>query len=92
MILIVFTAWVSTYECPMLCRIDILTPTMVHPWSLFLGLMMAQSEMDMSSYNQRHLVSPTGMSHTLQLRHNERDGVSNHRRLDCLFNRLFRPR
>ena len=28
---------------------------------------------------------------TLQLRHNERDGVSHHQRLDCLFNRLFRP-
>ena len=26
----------------------------------------------------------------LQWRHNERDGVSNYRRLDCLFNRLFR--
>ena len=26
----------------------------------------------------------------LQRRHNERDGVSNHRHLDCLFNRLFR--
>ena len=25
----------------------------------------------------------------LQLRHNERDGVSNHRRLDSLLNRLF---
>ena len=29
---------------------------------------------------------------TLQWRHNERDGVSNHQRLDCLLNRLFRPR
>ena len=29
---------------------------------------------------------------TLQCRHNERDSVSNHRRLDCLFNRLFRRR
>ena len=29
---------------------------------------------------------------TLQWRHNERDGVSNHQRLDCLFNRLFRRR
>ena len=29
---------------------------------------------------------------TLQWRHDERDGVSNHRRLDCLFNRLFRHR
>ena len=28
----------------------------------------------------------------LQWRHNERDGVSNHRRRDCLFNRLFRRR
>ena len=29
---------------------------------------------------------------TLQWRHNERDGVSNHRRLDCLLNRMFRRR
>ena len=28
----------------------------------------------------------------LQLRHNEREGVSYHRRLDCLRNRLFRRR
>ena len=28
----------------------------------------------------------------LQWRHNERDGVSNHRRLDCPLNRLFRHR
>ena len=28
----------------------------------------------------------------LQWRQNERDGVSNHRRLDCLLNRLFRHR
>ena len=30
--------------------------------------------------------------HTLQWRHNERHGVSIHRRLDCLPNRLFRRR
>ena len=29
---------------------------------------------------------------TLQWRHNERNSVSNHRRLDCLLNRLFRCR
>ena len=29
---------------------------------------------------------------SLQWRHNERNGVSNHRRLDCLLNRLFRSR
>ena len=28
--------------------------------------------------------------HTLQWRHNEHDGVSNHQPHDCLFNRLFR--
>ena len=27
---------------------------------------------------------------SLQWHHNERDGVSNHQRLDCLFNRVFR--
>ena len=31
-------------------------------------------------------------STTLQWRHNESDGVSNHRRLDCLLHRLFRRR
>ena len=29
---------------------------------------------------------------SLQWRHNERDGISNHRRLDCVFNRMFRRR
>ena len=29
---------------------------------------------------------------TLQWRHNERDGVSNHQRIHCLLNRLFRRR
>ena len=36
-----------------------------------------------------HLVASSA---TLELRHNERDGVSNHRRLDSLLNRLFRRR
>ena len=31
-----------------------------------------------------------GQTKSSQWRHNERDGVSNHRRLDCLLNRLFR--
>ena len=35
----------------------------------------------------------TIISHfTLQWHHNERDGISNHRHLDCLLNRLFRRR
>ena len=29
---------------------------------------------------------------TLQWRHNEPNGVSNHQRIDCLLNRLFRRR
>ena len=33
---------------------------------------------------------PVAVSCTLQWRHNENDGVSNHRRLDCLLNRLLR--
>ena len=32
------------------------------------------------------------LTNSLQWRHNEPDGVSNHRRLDCLLNRLFRCR
>ena len=44
----------------------------------------------------RHNVTRQDVSATailaLQWRHNERDGVSNHRRLDYLFNRLFRRR
>ena len=34
----------------------------------------------------------SSLSDTSQWRHNERHGVSNHRRLDCLFNRLFMHR
>ena len=33
-----------------------------------------------------------GVSRISQWRHNKRDGVSSHRRLDCLLNRLFRRR
>ena len=35
------------------------------------------------------MISEIKISRTLQWRHNERDGVSNHRRLDCLHNRFF---
>ena len=35
---------------------------------------------------------PTSYTSPLQWRHNERDSVSNHRRLHCLLNRLFRRR
>ena len=36
------------------------------------------------------LLRVCGKQATLQWRHNERDGVSNHRRIDCLSNRFFR--
>ena len=48
------------------------------------------------SFNQRKrikndwIVEETSM--TLQWRHNEHDGVSNHKPYDCLLNRLFRCR
>ena len=37
------------------------------------------------------LLFPTSIS-SLPWRHNERDGFSNHQRLDCLLNRLFKRR
>ena len=40
--------------------------------------------------NNRHTRGSTTWRPSLQWRHNERDGVSNHSRLDCLLNRLFR--
>ena len=40
-------------------------------------------------YNEIILFLTAPTFHTLQWRHNGRDGVSNHRRLDCLLNRLF---
>ena len=42
-----------------------------------------------SACNMSHWVT---RHRALQWRHNEHNGVSNHRRLDCLFNRLFRHR
>ena len=38
------------------------------------------------------LLSLALLLQSLQWRHNEQDGVSNHQRLECLLNRLFRPR
>ena len=37
-----------------------------------------------------HYVKIPYRQHTLQRRHNECDGVSNYRRLDCPLNRLFK--
>ena len=41
-------------------------------------------------YNRNVGLSPVDIA--LQWRHNERDAVSNQRRLECLLNRLFRRR
>ena len=38
------------------------------------------------------VLSSPGCMVRITVRHNERDGVSNHRDLDCLLNRLFRRR
>ena len=46
-----------------------------------------------SSHLNDHRENPRySFTVTSQWRHNERDGVSNQRRLDCLLNRLFRRR
>ena len=51
-----------------------------------------QNQVFMRGINFR-VYRPYILSHSaLQWRHNERDGVSNHRRLDCLLKRLFRRR
>ena len=43
-------------------------------------------------YGTRSNVTYRYISESLQWRHNERDGVSNHQLHDCLLNRLFRRR
>ena len=44
----------------------------------------------LSGYKKTHSNAPHTVSpYTSQWRHNKRNGVSNHRRLDCLLNRLF---
>ena len=45
----------------------------------------------MEKYHVKH-VPLSRSSYTSQWRHNEHDGVWNHRRLDCLLNRLFKRR
>ena len=45
---------------------------------------------DFDTFNQKYM--HYALKSTLQWRHNERDGVSNHRRLDSLLNRLFKHR
>ena len=40
----------------------------------------------------RWLIYESDFAHLLQWRHNERNGVSNHQRLDCLLNILFKRR
>ena len=48
-----------------------------------------QSRSGYSLLHELHTVRITSQELPSQWRHNERDGVSNHRRLDCLLNRLF---
>ena len=57
----------------------------------------SQENCQTSGYTEKFNVIITGVFHytwwdPLKWRHNERDGVSNHRRFDCLPNRLFRHR
>ena len=49
------------------------------------------SDASLTSWRQPFWSHPAQIA-TLQRRYNERDGVSDHRRLDCLLNRLFKCR
>ena len=45
-----------------------------------------------TSISKTYGIYPRQYAHALQWRHNERDDVSNHWRLECVLNRLFRRR
>ena len=51
----------------------------------------SRSKLELTTWFHSIIVYPVYRC-TLQWRHNEREGVSNHRCLDCLLNRLFRCR
>ena len=70
------------------------------PWVIFviLNVSFGDDKIDVSSLifiTSTNQISAylsklyTRLSLTLRWRHNERDGVSNHQRLECLVNRLF---
>ena len=58
---------------------------------MFVGVKLTVSHHYFWSWICRYQAIP-GITDALQWRHKEPDGVSNHQRLDCLFNRLFRRR
>ena len=56
-------------------------------WTYTLIITMNDTDRHLNTHrNGRQVTYPI---ETLQWRHNERDGISNHRRLDCLPNSLF---
>ena len=54
--------------------------------------MLTSSSIASCVIHRKAIVINSKCSGTLQWRHNERDGVSNHQPHDCLLNRLFRRR
>ena len=61
-------------------------------WTLWQGISVVVPLLAVTiTYSIQHapLISVWIGGRSLQWRHNERTGVSNHRRFDCLFNRLF---
>ena len=67
----------------MLCGSSDITSFEPKRWQCF-SYPLRATRNDFSHSNDRYL--------PLEWRHNERNGVSNHRRIDCLLNRLFRHR
>ena len=64
---------------------------MASNWSFLIGWCKDNSGLPQLEWLVAHVTDGT-FHHTLQWRHNERDGVSNYQRFECLFNRLFRRR
>ena len=68
-----------------------------HKKTQFIGFYIAQfNQYTWNRYNQNLETSPLNpelvVSDSLQKRHNEHDGVSNHQPHNCLLNRLFKRR
>ena len=59
---------------------------------LFQHHLMGYRCMDQSHHQVDFPIQTFRCNYALQWRHNGRDGVSNHQRLECLFNRLFSRR
>ena len=84
---------VKGYYCFVFFHISWLRyPPLIHHWTYHSLALLSNRLNDSCDSRGIRGGCGAGVSIALQWRHNKRDGVSNHRRLDCLLNRLFRRR